>query len=190
MIVQEWLLCQKTLLVSGKVAAPMNLMSKRELPPRTRLPPVRAIWSKSAPGLLVLLAASSQMLVPLALRLRPLVTVRMPALAPGLTLPPLVTVTNPTEPEPPSVPPALTMILAEASEPFTRSVPALIVVAPVYVLAPVRVSVPAPSLVSEPLLMTPDILAKPVLLLVNVMLKVARSTLPDSSRSLAPRRVR
>jgi hypothetical protein len=58
-------------------------------------------------------------------------TVSRPIELPGASVPPL-TVVSPTMPLPPSVPPAFTVVSADdAIEPFTESVPALTVVAPV-----------------------------------------------------------
>ena len=58
-------------------------------------------------------------------------TVKRPIELPGASVPPLMVVL-PTMPLPPSVPPALTVSrLDDAIEPFTASVPASTVVAPV-----------------------------------------------------------
>ena len=70
---------------------------------------------------------------------------------PGAKMPSLATSMDPTVPVPASVPPLLTVVRTESAiEPFTMSVPASTVVAPVYVLMPDRVSVPLPVLTSEP----------------------------------------
>ena len=65
-------------------------------------------------------------------------------LLPGEIVPPLLIVTSPSVPLPPSVPPLFTVVVPEARLPLTRSLPALIAVAPVKVLLPVSVVVPVP----------------------------------------------
>ena len=55
----------------------------------------------------------------------------VPGELPGAKVPPLLIVVAPTVPVPPSVAPLLTVTAELAIEPFTDSVPALTVVAPV-----------------------------------------------------------
>jgi hypothetical protein len=63
---------------------------------------------------------------------------------PGANVPPLLTVTAPTTPLPASVAPLLIATAELAIEPFTMSVPAVIVVGPLYVFAAVSTKEPAP----------------------------------------------
>ena len=65
-------------------------------------------------------------------------------------MPPLLMVVAPTAPVPASVAPLFTVTAELEIEPFTTSVPALIVVPPVYVLVPDSVRDPLPSLISDP----------------------------------------
>ena len=91
--------------------------------------PVTLSWSYCVPAVAPLTSAE---------RVEPLLKLTLPVLMmlglrPGDTMPPLATVTVPaTVPVPPRVPVLFTATaLPDASEPFTKSVPALIAVAPV-----------------------------------------------------------
>ena len=71
---------------------------------------------------------------------------KIPEPPPGLMMPPPFTTTAPTVPLPSKVPPELTVIALVATLPLTWSVPALIVVPPVYVFEPDEtVVVPVPE---------------------------------------------
>src|SRR5207247_2211102 len=76
-----------------------------------------------------------------------LLALRMPGPEAGETVPPEeVEVIVPTVPVPPKVPP-FKLTALELCEPFTNTVPALIVVVPLLVLLALRVPVPVPYLV-------------------------------------------
>src|SRR5437588_378799 len=74
----------------------------------------------------------------------------VPGELPGAKVPPLAIVAAPTVPVPASMAPELTVTAELAIEPFTISVPALIVVAPEYELLPNSVSAPPPTLERPP----------------------------------------
>src|SRR4051794_26873316 len=78
---------------------------------------------------------------------------RVPGLVvglPGLTVEPAPTATGPPTPLPPRMVPPVTATGLPPCEPFTSTVPAVTVVAPVYELLPDRVRVLAPALDSAP----------------------------------------
>ncbi len=116
-----------------KVGGTLRLMA-RVAPPRSTVPVLTTIWSKSVPGLMPLTSTVS---VPCGTSVSPELTVNTPVTAmelevgwPGSSLPPAATDTVPTVPMPVRTAPLLTVTVPAPSLPITTALPAFTTVPP------------------------------------------------------------